>query len=199
MPGATSWRARSSSRRSRLDRYKIQWITGLEGVAGLTSLFASIYLMKVFGARRVFLLGAVCLAVGALGESWRGRRWSLASRGCCELRGVLADPRPDHAPAADAGAESVRLLHLVGPGVRRPGDRRIFGALLAFHPSWRALFVGLGACGVALVLIALCLFPDDRPSGGRNTASTSPARACSWSSSGSSCSCCTAATTWAGA
>ncbi len=37
------------------------------------------------------------------------------------------------------------------------------GALVAFHPSWRALFVGIGACGVVLVLIALCLFPDDRP------------------------------------
>src|ERR1700678_4646099 len=46
-----------------LDHYKIQWITGLEGIAGLTSLFSSIYLIKVFGARRVFLAGTICLAV----------------------------------------------------------------------------------------------------------------------------------------
>ncbi len=48
-----------------LDHYKIQWITGPEGIAGLTSLFSAIYLMKVFGARRVFLLGT--------GLSGRGR------------------------------------------------------------------------------------------------------------------------------
>src|SRR5260370_14851298 len=58
-----------------LDRYKIQWITGLDGVAGLTSLFSSIYLIKVFGARRVFLLGAVCLTVGCLGETLARTPW----------------------------------------------------------------------------------------------------------------------------
>src|SRR5271154_5278416 len=52
-----------------LDHYKSQWITGSLGIAGLTSLFTAIYLMKVFGARRVFLLGLACLAVGALGQS----------------------------------------------------------------------------------------------------------------------------------
>jgi hypothetical protein len=38
-----------------LDHYKIQWITGAEALAGLTSLLASIYLIKLVGARRVFL------------------------------------------------------------------------------------------------------------------------------------------------
>ncbi len=52
-----------------LDHYKIQWVTGPEGIAGLASLFTAIYLMKVFGARWVFLLGTGCMAVGALGES----------------------------------------------------------------------------------------------------------------------------------
>jgi MFS transporter, DHA2 family, multidrug resistance protein len=37
------------------------------------------------------------------------------------------------------------------------------GALTAFHPSWRALFVTLGVCGAGLVLVALFIFPDDRP------------------------------------
>src|SRR5262249_56718724 len=52
-----------------LDRYKVQWITGAEAVAGLTSLLASVYLIKLVGARRVFLLGAACLTAGCLGEA----------------------------------------------------------------------------------------------------------------------------------
>src|SRR5271170_4405096 len=64
-----------------LDRYKVQWITGAEAVAGLTALFSGIYLLKVFGARRVFLLGAVCLAAGALGESLARTPWELGVAG----------------------------------------------------------------------------------------------------------------------
>ena len=52
-----------------LDRYKVQWITGAEAVAGLTSLVSSIYLSKLVGARRVFLLGAACLTAGCLCEA----------------------------------------------------------------------------------------------------------------------------------
>jgi hypothetical protein len=37
------------------------------------------------------------------------------------------------------------------------------GALVAFLPSWQALYVGIGLCGVCLALAALLLFPDDRP------------------------------------
>ena len=37
------------------------------------------------------------------------------------------------------------------------------GALVAFNPSWRALFVGIGVCGAASCWSGLCLFPDDRP------------------------------------
>src|SRR5262249_58429291 len=64
-----------------LDRYRNQWITGAEGVAGLTTLFAGIYLIKVFGARRTFLLGTVCLAAGALGESLARTPWELGLAG----------------------------------------------------------------------------------------------------------------------
>src|SRR5260370_27279023 len=52
-----------------LDRYKIQRITGLDGVAGLTSLFPSIYLIKPFGARRPLHLHALSLTLGCLGET----------------------------------------------------------------------------------------------------------------------------------
>ncbi len=40
------------------------------------------------------------------------------------------------------------------------------GALVAFNPSWRALYAGIGTCGACLVLIALFLFPGDRPERG---------------------------------
>jgi hypothetical protein len=147
-----------------LDRYKIQWITGLEGVASLTSLFSSIYLMKVFGARRVFLLGAAFLAAGALGESLARTPLEFGVTGVLRnCAGLLPIP-------------GLTMLQRLVPGRHRfayctwlalvYGGQVIvesFGALVAFHPSWRALFVGLGACGVALILIALCLFADDRP------------------------------------
>ncbi len=69
-----------------LDHYKIQWITGSEGTVGLTSFFASIYLTKVFGARRMFLAGTICLTVGCLGEAlarllgnWAWSGWCAAA------------------------------------------------------------------------------------------------------------------------
>jgi MFS family permease len=64
-----------------LDRYKVQWITGAEAVAGLTSLLASIYLMKVVGARRVFLLGAAFFTAGCLGEGLARTPWELFAAG----------------------------------------------------------------------------------------------------------------------
>jgi hypothetical protein len=64
-----------------LDRYKVQWITGAEGIAGLTTLFAGIYLLKAFGGRRVYLLGAACLAAGALGASLARTPWELGVAG----------------------------------------------------------------------------------------------------------------------
>src|SRR6516165_1089961 len=64
-----------------LDRYKIQWITGAEAVAGLTALLASIYLVKLVGARRVFLLGAACLTAGCLGEALARTPWELLVAG----------------------------------------------------------------------------------------------------------------------
>jgi hypothetical protein len=37
------------------------------------------------------------------------------------------------------------------------------GALVAYHPSWRALYASIGVGGACLILMALFLFPDDRP------------------------------------
>ena len=70
-----------------LDHYNIQWVTGPEGIAGLASLFTAVYLMKVFGARWVFLLGTGCMAVGALGESMARTPIELASQGSVAVAG----------------------------------------------------------------------------------------------------------------
>jgi MFS family permease len=147
-----------------LDRYKIQWITGAEAVAGLTALFSSIYLIKRFGARRVFLLGVACLTAGCLGEALARTPWELLAAGVVRscagfftIPGLTTLQRllPDRTRFAYCV-----YLALVygGQVVVEP-----VGALLAFNPSWRVLFLALGVCGVGLALIALFIFPDDRP------------------------------------
>ncbi|HEV3256093.1 MAG TPA: MFS transporter [Gemmataceae bacterium] len=147
-----------------LDHYKVQWITGPEGVAGLTCLFLSIYLMKVFGARRVFLAGTVCLTVGCLGEAlardaWQ---WGVAGvvrtcSGLCNIPGLTVLQRL--LPRRTRFAYCTFLALIFGGQVMVES----LGALLAFNPSWRAVFAILGACGVWLVLGGLFLFDDDRP------------------------------------
>jgi hypothetical protein len=149
-----------------VDHYKIQWVTGAEGIAGLTALFAGIYLLKVFGARLVFLLGAVCLAVGSLSESLARTPWELGVAGTVRscagfysIPGLIILQRLLPGRARFAYCTYLTLVY---------GGQVVvesIGALVTFNPSWRALLAGMGACGVALVLIALCLFPDDRPVG----------------------------------
>jgi Major Facilitator Superfamily len=147
-----------------LDRYKIQWVTGLEGIGGLTSLFAGIYLMKLFGARRTFLLGTACMAVGALGETFAQTPLQLCVtatvRSCA---GFLAIPGltifQRLLPGRTRFAYCTWLTMIYGGQV----VVEPVGSLLAFNPSWRALYAGIGLCSLALVLVELCLCPDDRP------------------------------------
>jgi DHA2 family multidrug resistance protein len=147
-----------------LDRYKVQWINGAEGVAGLTALFSSLYLIKVFGARRVYILGAICLTAGALGEALARTPWELAVMGVLRscagffpIAGLTTLQRLLPGQNRFAYCTYLALVY-GGQVVVEP-----IGALLAFHPTWRALFVGIGACGASMVLIALFVFPDDRP------------------------------------
>jgi DHA2 family multidrug resistance protein len=147
-----------------LDRYKIQWISGAEGVAGLTALFSGIYLLKVFGARRVFLLGAVCLTAGCLGEALARTPSELfvagVVRSCVgfySIPGLTIMQR--QLPGRNRFGYCTYLAMVYGGQV----VVEPIGALTAFHPSWRARFAALGVCGACLFLIALCLFPDDRP------------------------------------
>jgi DHA2 family multidrug resistance protein-like MFS transporter len=148
-----------------LDRYKIQWKTGAEAVAGLSALLMSIYLIKLVGARRVFLLGAACLTAGCLGEALARTPWGLfvagTTRSCAGFYAIpgltiLQRCLPRH---ARFGYCTYLALVFGGQVTVEP-----LGALLAFNPSWRLLFAALGACGACLVLIGLFIFPDDRPS-----------------------------------
>jgi hypothetical protein len=149
------------------DRYKVQWITGVESIAGLTSLFSSIYLIKVFGARRMFLLGTACLAGGALGESLARTPLELGVAGTVRscagfftIPGLTTLQRLPPGRNRFAYCTYLTMVH-GGQVVVEP-----IGALTAFHPSWRPLFAGFGALRVALFLVALLLFPDDRPERG---------------------------------
>jgi DHA2 family multidrug resistance protein len=150
-----------------LDRYKIQWITAAEGIAGLTALFSSIYLIKVIGARRVFILGTSCLAAGALGESLARTPLELAVAGVVRscagfftIPGLTTFQRL--VPGRNRFTYCTYLTLVYGGQVAVEP----IGAMLAFNPSWRALFAALGVCGVCLVLVALFLFPDDLPERG---------------------------------
>jgi DHA2 family multidrug resistance protein len=147
-----------------LDRYKVQWITGAEALAGLTSLLASVYLIKLVGARRVFLLGVGCLTAGCLGQALARTPWELfvagTVRSCAGFYSIpgltiLQRCLPRH---ARFGYCTYLALVFGGQVTVEP-----LGALLAFNPSWRMLFVVLGACGTCLVLVGLFIFPDDRP------------------------------------
>ncbi len=147
-----------------LDRYKIQWITGAEAVASLTVLFSSVYLMKLIGPRRVFLIGTAFLTAGGLGETMARTPWELGVAGvvrsCAGFYPIPGLTTLQRLLPRRTRFSYCTYLTLVygGQVVVEP-----IGALLTFNPSWRALFGGLGMCGACLVLIALCLFPDDRP------------------------------------
>jgi DHA2 family multidrug resistance protein len=147
-----------------MDRYKVQWITGAEAVAGLTALLASIYLIKLVGARRVFLLGTACLTVGCLGEALARTPWELfvagVVRSCAGFYSIPALTILQRCLPGHARFGYCTFLALVFGGQVTVEP---IGALLAFHPSWWTLFLALGVCGACLVLVALFLFPDDRP------------------------------------
>jgi DHA2 family multidrug resistance protein len=147
-----------------LDRYKVQWITGAEAVAGLTALLASVYLIKLVGARWVFLLGAACLGAGCLGEALARGPWELflagTIRSCAGFYSIPGLTILQRCVPRHARFSYCTYLALVFGGQVAVEP---LGALLAFNPSWRLLWSILGASGACLVLVGLFLFPDDRP------------------------------------
>lgn len=146
------------------DRYLAQWASGPAAVVGLVAIFLAVPLLPVFGGRRLFLAGAVLLTAGAAGSAVMRTPWQ-------------------HALSTTVGAASALfMLPALGVAQGLLPTRKLFvycvmlslvyagqvlaepvGALLAFHPSWRALFVIIALGGTWLVLAGLFLFPDDRP------------------------------------
>ncbi len=147
-----------------LDHYKVQWITGAEAVAGLTALLASIYLIKLVGTRRVFLLGAACLAAGCLGEALARTPGELFVAGTVRSCAGFY-PIPGLVILQRCTPRHVRFSYCTYLALVFGGQVTVesLGALMAFNPSWRLLFAVLGACGTCLILIGLFIFPDDRP------------------------------------
>jgi MFS family permease len=147
-----------------LDRYKIQWVNGPAGVAGLTALFSSMYLIQLHGTRRIFILGAVCLAVGSLGTTFVQNGWQDAAaavlRGCGSfytLAGLAVLQRLLLGRKRLTYGFYIALIY-GGQVVAEP-----VGALLTFNPTWRALFLFMGVCALWMIPVAVFLFPDDRP------------------------------------
>jgi MFS family permease len=147
-----------------LDRYKAQWITAPEGVVGMTAIFTAIYFVKVFGVRRMYIAGAACLGLGALGTTLAGNGWQEAVAGVVRSgAGLYAIPGlmllQQLLPRHKVLAMSIYLALVYGGQVLAEP----LGSLLAFHPSWRAMFAGIAVCSAWFIVCGLCLFPDDRP------------------------------------
>jgi DHA2 family multidrug resistance protein len=145
----------------------VQWITGPEGVFGLAAFFSSIYLMQLYGARRVFMAGAILLTSGCLLVSVSQTALQSGVGGVIRNCGSLymiptltmfqrLMPRRQR-----LGYCIFLTLVYAGQVVAEP-----IGALIAFHPSWRALFAGMTVSGLWLLLVAFFFFPDDRPESG---------------------------------
>jgi MFS family permease len=146
------------------DHYRNQWLTGPAAVLGLVGLFMPLYYMRVFGARRIYIVGAVCLAVGCLGAAvvripWHAGIFAAIRSGT----GLVAIPGftlfGRLMPTRRGLSTSIYLAVVYGGQVMAEP----LGALLAFAPSWRVLFVILAGISLWLIVVAVVLFPDDRP------------------------------------
>jgi MFS family permease len=146
------------------DHYRNQWLTGPAAVVGLVVIFLPLYYLRVFGVRRLYLVGALCLGLGCLGAALQ--RTPLQAGVAAVIRScacLVAIPGltlfQQLVPTRKGFAMSLFLAVVYGGQiVAEP-----VGALLAFHPSWRALYVILAAVSVWFLAAGLFLFPDDRP------------------------------------
>jgi MFS family permease len=146
------------------DHYRNQWLTGPAAVVGMVVIFLPLYYLRVFGVRRLYLVGVLCLGVGCLGAAVARTPWQA---------GVMAVVRSGGSLVAIPGLTLFQQLLPTRKGLSMSlylgvvyGGQVVaepLGALVAFHPSWRALYVGLAAVSIWFVAAGLFLFPDDRP------------------------------------
>jgi MFS transporter, DHA2 family, multidrug resistance protein len=143
------------------DRWRYQWVTGPAAVIHLLFLAVMFALPNWMGLRRAFIVGAVCMSVGALGSAVATNPWQM---GAAQV--VLAATPMMLVPSL------VTTMRVTGPRGRYFFLSVAFGAgmicegiggLLAFNPSWRAMFLGSALVGVWLIAYGAFALPEDAP------------------------------------
>lgn len=146
------------------DRWRYQWVTGPATVIHLLSLAVMFALPAWLGYRRAFILGASCLTLGALGSAAATNPWQMGV-----AQAVLAVTPAMLVPSL------VTTMRVTGPHGRYFFLSVAFGAgmiceglggLLAFNPSWRAMYLLTSLVGVWLVVYGVVAFAKDAPRGG---------------------------------
>lgn len=143
------------------DRWRYQWVTGPATVIHLLFLAVMFALPNWLGLRRAFILGAACMMLGAAGSALATNPWQMAA-----AQIVMAGTPLMLVPSL------VTTMRVTGPHGRYVFLSVAFGAgmiceglggLLAFNPSWRAMFVGCALMGLWLIVYAAVALPADAP------------------------------------
>jgi MFS family permease len=143
------------------DRWRYQWVTGPATVLHLLFLAVMFALPNRLGLRRAFILGAVCMTLGSAGSALAINPWQM---GAAQM--VLAATPLILVPSL------VTTMRVTGPHGRYFFLSVAFGAgmiceglggLLAFNPSWRAMFLGCALVGSWLIVYGVVALPRDAP------------------------------------
>jgi MFS family permease len=143
------------------DRWRYQWVTGPAAVIHLLFLAVMFALPNWMGLRRAFVLGATCMTLGAVGSAVATNPWQM---GVAQV--VLAATPIMLVPSL------VTTMRVAGPHGRYVFLSVAFGAgmicegiggLLAFNPSWRAMFLGSALVGLWLIVYGSFALPADAP------------------------------------
>jgi MFS family permease len=143
------------------DRWRYQWVTGPATVIHVLFLAVMFALPAWLGLRRAFILGAACMALGALGSALATNPYQMGV-----AQAVLAVSPVMLVPSL------VTTMRVTGPHGRYFFLSVAFGAgmicegvggLLAFNPSWRVMFVGAALIGAWLVAYGARTLPRDAP------------------------------------
>jgi MFS family permease len=143
------------------DRWRYQWVTGPAAVIHLVFLAVMFALPAWLGFRRAFLLGAACLALGSAGSAAATDPWQMGA-----AQAVLAASPMMLVPSL------ATTMRVTGPHGRYVFLSVAFGAgmiceglggLLAFNPSWRAMFAGTALIGLWLIAYGALALPADTP------------------------------------
>ena len=143
------------------DRWRYQWVTGPAMVIHLLFLAVMFALPNWLGVRRAFILGAICMTLGAAGSAAATNPWQMGT-----AQVVMAATPLILVPSL------VTTMRVTGPHGRYLFLSVAFGAgmiceglggLLAFNPSWRVMFVGCALMGLWLTVYGALALPADAP------------------------------------